>query len=62
MGTVLVAIILIVVFVLAFRATAKEMKKGGCAYCSACASHRKPGKKQPSDCTGECAACSRRCH
>ena len=34
MGTFVVPVILAVIFVPSFRSTAKEMKKGGCAYCA----------------------------
>lgn len=61
MGTLFVAIVLAVIIVAAFRATAKEMKKGGCAYCS---SAMKPAQMegQVSGCSGNCSACNGCCH
>ena len=56
-------VILAVIFVLAFRSTAKEMKKGGCAYCaSAMKEAHLEGEMTSAPCGGNCAHCSRRCH
>ena len=63
MGTFVVAVILAVIFVLAFRSTAKEMKKGGCAYCaSAMKEVHMEGEVTGSSCCGNCSHCSHRCH
>lgn len=63
MGTFVVAVILAVIFVLAFRSTAKEMKKGGCAYCaSAMKKAHLEGEMTSAPCGGNCAHCSRHCH
>ena len=63
MGSFVVAVILAVIFVLAFRSTAKEMKKGGCAYCaSAMKEAHMEGGATGSSCCGNCSHCSRRCH